>query len=142
MLNSALCEHMTTVYDLKNESVEWCKHINATISKECPEYFLENHVIGSKEWWKLYESNKIAKEIQRGNIVFVGERTDWLDHLMNIVEIDCNGKLIELEVFEHWECSYFVVGALLEIETFSVNFAGKYGPYTFLFEKRIEILNP
>jgi hypothetical protein len=132
---------MTIVYDLKNESVEWCQHVNATISKECPEYFSEHCIIGSNEWWKLYESNKIVKEIQRGNIVFVGERTDLLDHLMNIVEIDCNGELIELEICENWECSYLVVGVLLEIESFSVNFMGRYGPYKFLFEKRIEIVS-
>ena len=130
---------MRIIFDLKNGTTKWCERVNSTITDECPSYLRENHIIGSNEWWKLYESNGIDKKIRSGEITFLGERTDWSNHLMNIVEINCNGELVEFEVCSNWDVSHFSVGKIFEIEEFSVSFMGKYGPYEFGFIKRVSI---
>ncbi|MES2674438.1 MAG: hypothetical protein V4660_09360 [Pseudomonadota bacterium] len=132
---------MTTIYDLKNGTAEWCRYINSTIAEECPNYFFEAHIVGSNEWWELYESNQVHKEIQSGEVVFFGERCDWSGHLSNVVEINFNGGLIEYEVCNDWNTSYLAVGRILEVEEFSISFKGRSGPYLFKFIKKVAIKN-
>ncbi|MFO1368951.1 MAG: hypothetical protein U1F46_08145 [Marinagarivorans sp.] len=130
---------MTVVYDLKREAFEWLKDINSTIEEECPEYFLVNPAIASSAWWESYDKNQILKVIRSGKITFLGERADWSNHIAYIVEICCNGELVEYEICENWEFNCLTIGHVLEVEEFSIKFAGRYGPYIFKFIKRVEI---
>lgn len=73
---------MSIIFDLRNESNEWADEINSDIKNGFPDYFKNNPLIGSTEWW-----NDSEFDLSNGKIKHVGPMVDD-GELIDVVSIE------------------------------------------------------
>ena len=130
---------MNIIFYLKNEQLSWAKEINTSLAKYWPEYIEKNGQVSSQEWWSNYEDGRIPKETILGTVKFIGEKIDRFDEEYYSIEIQCNDKILAIERVGYWESPLIEVGKVIEIESFEINVAERYGPKIFQFDTRVEI---
>ena len=137
---------MTTIFDLRDEPNEWAVEINEDIADNFPDFFENNHRIGSKKWWE-----STGFDIANGKINHVGPLLDE-GELIDVVSIETLDKdfnssspygggmpeyIIDRDDF--WLHESVAVDKLVETESITIMPSGELDETSIYIETKVRV---
>ncbi|GAA0860476.1 hypothetical protein [Aliiglaciecola litoralis] len=137
---------MTTIFDLRDEPDDWAVEINEDITVNFPDFFENNHRIGSPEWWESTEF-----DIANGKINHAGPLLDE-GELIDVVSIETLDKdynsaspygggmpeyVIERDDF--WLHESVAVDKLVETESITIMPSGELDETSIYIETKVRV---
>jgi hypothetical protein len=131
--------HVKTLFDLRTTTSHdgFLKHVNDVIEKHDPGYIERYGRVGSEQWWKLYEQQRISRTILCGEVILVGAATDDFGETEPIVRLRTDRGLVEYDLELFWTDPAIQPGRWIIIEQAQTVIQTRSGPNITGIDTRI-----
>ncbi|MCE5327256.1 MAG: hypothetical protein LLG01_12680 [Planctomycetaceae bacterium] len=130
------------LYDLREHGLNgYVENINLRLRQLSPNYIKRYGLIGSPNWWTMFNTGRISKTVHSGVVTHVGLCRDEFNEEHDVVRIETDRRDIEYDREDFWLDPKVKLGAWISIEQVKVITTTQDGPLTEIVDVRILLLD-